>query len=110
MRWWVIIVSCARELLERYGDAALRELIHFSLSEARKTNFDMQWFGALSLYEGKWQATHQKKVKAQERQAAIAACLSCNEVGMLEFVDGAVGQCPHDEQKIAIIHRQKPIR
>src|SRR4051812_5576397 len=103
-------VAYARDLLARYGEAGVHDFMQFGLGEARKTNFDMQWFGALSLYESKWQATYQKKAKAQERQAAIASCPACNEVGMLEFEDGMVGQCPHQLQRIALIHRHKPIR
>jgi hypothetical protein len=103
-------VAYARELLERYGNAAVRELMHFGLSEARKTNFDMQWFGALSLYEGKWQAAHQKKRRAQERQAAIVACPYCDERGLLETEEGTALYCPHDREKIACFHAQKAIR
>jgi hypothetical protein len=103
-------VSYVRSLLSRYGQDGLREFMSFGLAEANKTKFDMQWFGALSLYEGKWQATHQKKRKIQERQAATAACCACNDVGMLEFEDGTVGHCPHEVQKLSRIHTQKPIR
>jgi hypothetical protein len=95
-------VAFARELLLRYGEEAVRDLIDFAIAQAKQTKFPMQWLGALNLYEGKWQAQRQQRAKVRERQGAIAACTACNEVGMLEFEDSTVGECPHDASKLAI--------
>jgi hypothetical protein len=103
-------VAYVRELLKRYTDEEVRDLMAFGLAEARATNFPMQWFGALALYESKWQTKRQKALGAQARQAVVAACSFCNEQGMLEFADGSVGVCPHEVMKLAHIHRHKPIR
>jgi hypothetical protein len=103
-------VAYARELLARYGDAGVRSFMAFGLAKARETQFNMQWFGALSLYEGKWQAIERKQAQIKQTQAAIAACPACNEAGMIEFEDGSVCHCPHEPAKLAHIHRQKPIR
>jgi hypothetical protein len=103
-------VAYVRELLARYSDQGVRSLMAFGLAEAQATRFPMQWFGALSVYEAKWQAKEGKKAAAAQIQAAISACPVCNEVGIFEFEDGSVGRCPHELPKIAHIHRQKPIR
>jgi hypothetical protein len=106
-------VFYVRDLLKRYGDAGIRSLMAFGLAKARdpKSSFDMQVFGALSVYEGEWKAQRGKQAKAQERQSAIAICSVCNEAGMLEYADGSsVMQCPHEITTIAHIHRQRPIR
>ena len=29
--------------------------------------------------------------------------------GYLEFANGSVGPCPHNEQKVAVIHAHQPI-
>lgn len=103
-------VEYVRKLLSRYGDDGVRDFIAFGIEEAPNTKYDMQTFGALSTFEGKWKALRAKRLKAQERRAAIAACGVCNEVGMLEFENGAVAECPHEPQQLAIIHGHKPIR
>lgn len=103
-------VAFARDLLDRYGDKGVRSLMAYGLAEARSTNFDMQWFGALSVYEGRWQAQERKQAKAGQSQAAIAACPVCNEDGMLEYEDGSVGRCPHELSRITLIQSHKPIR
>jgi len=103
-------VAYARELLLRYGESAVRDLMDFAIEQATQTKFPMQWFGALNLYESKWHAKWQQRAKVQERQAAVAACRACNEAGMLEFEDSTVTPCPHEPEKIAFIHRHKPIR
>jgi hypothetical protein len=104
-------VTYVRELLERYGDDGVRSLMAYGLAEGRKTSFhNMQWFGVLSIYEGEWKVQRKKQEKAQQAQAVIASCPVCDEAGMLEFEDGAVTPCPHDLQKIAHVHRKRPIR
>ncbi len=103
-------VACARQLLSRYTPAEVRDLIDYALRRARETNFDMQWFGALSLYEAQWQAERRVLGAAAERQSAVAACRFCNEHGYLEFADGSVGSCPHDLGKVARINAHKPVR
>jgi hypothetical protein len=103
-------VAYVRDLLARYGDQGVRSLMAYGLAEARTTRFPMQWFGALSVYEAKWQATERKKALAQQSQAVVASCPVCNEAGMFEFEDGSVGRCPHELPKLAHIHHQKPIR
>jgi hypothetical protein len=103
-------VAYVRHLLSRFGEDGVRDFVDYGLSEAKKTSYDMQWFGALSTYEPRWEAQQKKVAKAKERQAAVAACIVCNEAGMLEFDDGKVGQCPHDLKKIAHIHGVKLIR
>ncbi len=105
-------VAYVRDLLARYGDEGVRGLMAYGLSKARdpKSKFDMNGFGALSVYEGEWKAQREKQAKAREIQAALALCEVCNEVGMLEFTDGTVGRCPHELSKLTLIHRQKPIR
>lgn len=103
-------VAYTRELLSRYSSEEVRDLVTFGIEQARASGFPMQWFGALSLYEGKWLATRRKKVQAKERQATIAACLVCNEQGYFEFEDGSVARCPHQPGQLSQIHGQKPIR
>jgi hypothetical protein len=105
-------VEFVRDLLGRYGDDGVRDLMAFGLAKARepKSEFDMQVFGALSVYEGEWKGQREKQAKVRERQAAIASCAVCNKVGMLEYEDGSVGRCPHELSAIAHIHSQKPIR
>jgi hypothetical protein len=104
-------VVCMREMLVHYGDQGVRRFIDFGLKRARETSFDVQWFGGLrTLYEGEWQAIERKRAKAEQAQAAIAACSVCDETGIIEFEEGSVGHCPHDMAKLARIHRQKPIR
>jgi hypothetical protein len=105
-------VDYVRDLLQRYGDAGVRDLMAFGLAKARdpKSELDMQVFGALSVYEGEWKGQREKQAQMRERQAAIASCAICNEVGMLEYEDGSVGRCPHEFAKLAHIHSQKPIR
>jgi hypothetical protein len=105
-------VDYVRDLLARYGGDGVKSLMAFGLEKARepKSKFDMQVFGGLSVYEGEWKAQYQKELKLKERQAAVAACSVCNEVGMLEYADGTVGQCPHELAKITTIHTRKPLR
>ena len=64
----------------------------------------------VALYESKWLGTKRKQIQATERSAVVAACKICNELGYLEFLEGAVGECPHDADKLAQIHQHKPIR
>jgi hypothetical protein len=105
-------VAYVRGLLDRYGHEGVKSLMAYGLTKARepKSKFNMQGFGALSVYEGEWKAQHAKLARVQQNQALIASCPVCNEAGMLEFEDGTVGRCPHELAKLAHIHRQKPIR
>jgi hypothetical protein len=103
-------VAYVRELLKRYNDEELRDFMSFGIAQARATHFPVQWFGALALYEGKWQAQRQKKLRSSARQSAVASCSFCNEQGVFEFDDGSVAVCPHSAVRLAHIHRQKPIR
>ena len=84
--------------------------MRFALAKAAETNFDMQWFGAISLYEPAWRGGKKRVRDVEAQQRAIADCRFCNEHGFLEFVDGAVCPCPHDAERIALVHQQKPIR
>ncbi len=103
-------VAYARQLLSRYAPAEIEDLIAFAVAEAQKTNFHMQWFGAVSTYEVRWKAQRAQRHAARAAQAAIVACRFCNEHGFLEFADGSVGLCPHDAARVAVIHAQKPVR
>jgi hypothetical protein len=88
-------VAYVRDLLARYGDEGVRGLMAYGMTRAGepKSKFDMNGFGALSVYEGEWKAQREKQAKAREIQAALALCEVCNEVGMLEFTDGCQAPC-----------------
>ena len=66
----------AAELLKLYSDGEARALIEHAVREGKKTNFQMQAFGAVMGY--------------RESFAAIRArvtCAICNGVGMVAFTD-----------------------
>jgi hypothetical protein len=66
----------AAELLKAYSDDEARALIKHAVTQGKKTNFQMQAFGAVMGY--------------RESFAAIRArvtCAICNGVGMVAFTD-----------------------
>jgi hypothetical protein len=104
-------VSYARELLTHYGADGLRSFIQAAIGYARETNFAMHSFGALSVYEARWNATRKAAAAQEARELIVASCAFCNDQGLLEFADGtAVMPCPHEAATVARIHEKRPLR
>ena len=62
--------------LKLYSDDEARALIEHAVREGRKTNFPMQFFGAVLGYQGSWSATRTK-----------ASCAICQGKGVIEIKD-----------------------
>lgn len=57
----------AKELIKRFGDSAVRELIEFAIAEAPKTKFKMHSFRALETFLPKWQAGRDLRTEASRQ-------------------------------------------
>lgn len=95
----------ADELLDRHNPIELRDLIRYAVDEAKKTNFEMLYFGAVKRYIDAWAADRKRAADRNARQERIRACLLCNEHGFVEVRSRVTHQfslfpCPHDGAKV----------
>jgi hypothetical protein len=68
--------SQAAELLKLYSDEEARALIEHAVAQAKKTNFQMQFFGAVLNYRDSWLATRVRE-----------ACAICHGQGAIVITD-----------------------
>jgi hypothetical protein len=68
--------SQAAELLKAYSDEEAKAFIEHAIAQGKKTNFGMQFFGAVLGYQGSWTATR-----------ARATCAICQGKGVIEVSD-----------------------
>jgi hypothetical protein len=66
----------AAELLKLYSDEEARALIEHAVAQAKKTNFQMQFFGAVLSYRDSWLATRVRE-----------ACAICHGQGTIVITD-----------------------
>jgi hypothetical protein len=57
----------AKELIKRFGESAVRDLIEYAIAEAPKTKFKMQSFRALETFLPKWQANRDLRAEASRQ-------------------------------------------
>ncbi len=90
----------ADELLARFSEAEIRDLIGYGVAAAKETHFDMQYFGALKRYVEAWGADAERRRQRSTVEGQIKACPFCNDAGYLELRERLthrhfVLQCPH---------------
>lgn len=81
--------SQAAELLKLYSDDEARALIDYAIAQGKKTNFSMQFFGAVLGYQESWAATR-----------ARATCSICQGQGVITVSDAQgtrVRVCTHGQ-------------
>lgn len=104
----------ASDLLERYSEADVRELIDYAVKNAPGTGFKMQHFGAVLTYLERWQGERSTIQARQRRQAAVKACPHCDGGGYIQVKDktGAFRavECPHDAAKITEYEERTGLR
>ena len=103
----------ASELLGRFDEHAIHDLIGYSVAAAKQTNFDMKYFGALKRFVEPWADDRQQTRRRQVARDRIDQCTYCNDAGFLELNDAAgrvlsVCPCPHDPARIEEILASNP--
>lgn len=102
----------ADELLTRFSESEVRDLIRYSVAAAKETKFDMLYFGALKRYVDVWCADIEHRHRNNEIQNQIKACLYCNDAGYLELRERLthrhfVLECPHQPEDITALIDQR---
>ena len=102
----------ADELLTRFDEHEIHDLIRYSIAAAKQTRFDMVYFGGLKRFVEAWTGDKQRADKRQLIRDRIEQCTYCNAQGYLELANGTAGtpsvrQCPHDPSQIERIIAEK---
>jgi hypothetical protein len=102
----------ADELLARFSEREVRDLIRYSIAGAKETRFEMLYFGALKRYVEPWSADAARRRERNALGEQIKACSFCNEAGYLELRERLthrffVLECPHRPAEIATILDQR---
>ena len=66
-------ITLARQMIDQFGEEGFLDLIQFALTEAPKTNFQMQSVAAVKTYLPAWQADRERRAKrlvAQQHEEA----------------------------------------
>ncbi len=90
----------ADELLTTHTEEELRDLIAYAIGEARKTRYEMLFFGALKSYLPAWGADRARQKERQRRAKVMADCPICNGEGVFRLKEQGSHQvqvhlCPH---------------
>jgi hypothetical protein len=102
----------ADELLARFSEAEVRDLIRYGVAAAKETKFEMLYFGALKRYVDAWSIDIERRKHRNTVEDQIKACLYCNDVGYLELRERLthrhfVLQCPHRSEDITALLDQR---
>jgi hypothetical protein len=104
----------ASDLLERFSEADVRELVDYAIAAGRETKYPMQWFGAVLGYLPRWEAERSTIKARNEHRAASSACPHCDSSGYFHVKDktGAFRavECPHDPAKITAFEERTGLR
>lgn len=98
----------ADELLERFSEADVRDLIRYDVAAAKEAKFEMLYFWALKRYLDAWSADAERRKHRNEVEEQIKACSFCNDAGYLELRDRLTHQhfvleCPHRADDITAL-------
>lgn len=100
----------ASELLERFSEPDVRDLIEYAVAQARETGFPMCWFGALKVHLAQWERDRSRQQARAGRAATIAACSFCDENGKVFLKKGTDAptalECPHSAVAIREIEER----
>jgi hypothetical protein len=102
----------ADELLARFSEAQVRDLIRYGIAAAKETKFDMLYFGALKRFVDVWSADQQRHAQRTAIEEQIKACPFCNDAGYLELRERLthrhfVLECPHQAAEIDTLITQR---
>lgn len=91
----------ASELLDRFSEIEIRDLVRYAVAAFPKTNFDALHFGAIKGYVAKWEADKERTEHRRLRQERVKACPYCNPLGILELREQGTHrhfavECPHN--------------
>jgi hypothetical protein len=103
-------LQCASELLEGFSYADLRDFVEYAVAEAKRTSFEMKYFGAAKQYVRAWDADRERRAARERRQAAVKACPHCDETGhlILRNPEGSFTArlCAHDYRDIEVLEAE----
>jgi hypothetical protein len=88
------------ELLAKYTEAEVRDLIDYAVAEAPRTNWEPLFFGSLKRFVDEWGANAARRKKRERWEATVAACPHCGKHGYIELREQGTGRlfmhlCPH---------------
>ena len=95
----------ASELLDRFSEVEIRDLIRYAVAAFPKTNFDALHFGAIKGYVAKWEADKERAEHRALVRERVKACPYCNHLGILELRERGgdrhfVAECPHEPARV----------
>jgi hypothetical protein len=99
----------ADDLLATHTEAEIRDLIDYTIAEAKRTNWpDMLYLGACKRFVDAWSAGAARRKERERREAAVAECPHCTKDGWLQLREQATSQvvmhlCPHRLEHITQI-------
>lgn len=95
----------ASELLDRFSEVEIRDLVRYAVAAFPKTNFDALHFGAIKGYVAAWQADNERAEHRRLIQERVKACPYCNPLGILELRERSTHrhfavECPHEPKHV----------
>jgi hypothetical protein len=99
------------ELLQTYSEDDIRDLIAYSLAEAKKTGCEVLYFGWLKQFVAPWSANRHRRRKRARQVELAKECPFCRGAGMLELKEEGTSRyvahpCPHQLEQVVHIERQ----
>ena len=99
----------ASELLGRYTEREVRDLIDYAVARIKSTNFKAEFFGAVMNYQPTWSVHHTERAEIAQRRAAAAECPICQGRGWVLVRDAQGAEvaraCNHGQ---AVIGSDRP--